>query len=304
MTTAKTGLTAKRTAVLRSTREVMPDGTQEAIRKATRAVGRATAGVRMLPDFIVAGAQRCGTTTLYRLLVEHPAIVRPLFHKGIGYFDVGYDNPWSWYHGHFPVAPVAAARTRKVGRPMTFDSSGYYMFHPLAAGRIAQHLPDVKVVTLVRDPVERAFSAYKHELARGFETEDFETALALEPERLAGEVERMHADPSYQSFHHRHHAYVGRGRYAEQIVRLQEALSPEQVFVIDANRFFEQPVEQFARLQEWLGLPVRNPAKVEQANARPSAPMPDSLRSTLLDAFEPSDTELTRLLGATPSWRR
>jgi hypothetical protein len=229
--------------------------------------------------------------------------VRPLFHKGIGYFDIGYDRPWSWYHGHFPVAAVAAARTARVGRPMTFDSSGYYMFHPLAADRIAKHLPDVKVVALVRDPVERAFSAYKHELARGFETEDFETALALEPERLAGEVERLQADPSYQSFHHRHHAYVGRGRYAEQIVRLRQALSPEQVMVIDANRFFAEPVEQFARLQKWLGLPVHNPAKVEQANARPSKPMPDSLRSVLLDTFESSDVELAKLLGTTPSWR-
>jgi hypothetical protein len=291
------------TAVLRSARDVVPDGTQEAIRKATRAVGQVTAGVRMLPDLIVAGAQRCGTTTLYRLLVEHPAIVRPLFHKGIGYFDVGYDHPWSWYHGHFPVAAVAAARTARVGRPMTFDSSGYYMFHPLAADRIAMRLPEVKVVTLVRDPVERAFSAYKHELARGFETEDFETALALEPERLAGEVERMREDPSYQSFHHRHHAYVGRGRYAEQIVRLRQALSPEQVMVIDANRFFAEPVEQFARLQAWLGLPRHNPAKVEQANARPSKPIPDSLRSVLLDTFESSDVELAKLLGTTPSWR-
>jgi Sulfotransferase domain len=299
----KIELAAKRAAVLRSTRDVLPDGAQDTIRKATRAVGRATSGVRMLPDFIVAGAQRCGTTTLYRLLVEHPAIVRPLFHKGIGYFDVGYDHPWSWYRGHFPVAPVAAARTRRFGRPMTFDSSGYYMYHPLAPDRIAEHLPDVKVVVLVRDPVERAYSAHKHELVRGFETEDFETALALEPERLAGEVERMHANPSYQSFHHRHHAYVGRGQYADQIVRLQQALSPEQVFVIDANRFFDRPVEQFARLQEWLGLPVHNPAKVDKANARPRDPMPAGLRNRLMAEFEISDARLTGLLGAAPSWR-
>ncbi|TWD83279.1 sulfotransferase domain-containing protein [Kribbella amoyensis] len=298
-----TGLTAKRTAVLRSTRDIVPDGTQEAIRKATRAVGRATSGVRMLPDFLVVGAQRCGTTTLYRLLVDHPAIVRPLFHKGIGYFDIGYDRPWSWYQGHFPVAAVAAARTRRTGAPMTFDSSGYYLFHPLAPERIAAHLPGVKIVVLVRDPVERAFSAYKHERARGFETEDFETALALEPARLSGEVERMREDPAYLSFHHRHHAYVGRGRYAEQIVRFQQALSPEQVFVIDANRFFDQPVEQFARLQEWLGLPVHHPAKVEQANARPSKPMPAGLRTELLAGFESSDAELTTILGTTPSWR-
>ena len=71
---------------------------------------------------------------------------------------------------------------------MTFESSPYYLFHPLSAERIARDLPGVKVLVLVRDPVERAYSAHAHELARGYETEQFERALELEEERLRGEA--------------------------------------------------------------------------------------------------------------------
>jgi len=292
-----------RTSVLRAARGHLPPGAQRVIRGGALRYGVATAPLRMLPDFLVVGAQRCGTTTLYRLLAEHPAIVKPLFHKGIGYFDLSYDRSWNWYRGHFPIASLAERRTRDTGAPMTFDSSGYYLYHPLGATRIARSMPDVKVVALVRDPVDRAHSAHKHEQARGFEDLPFEAAVELEAARIAGEADRMRADPSYQSFEHRHHSYLARGRYAEQIVAFQQALTPEQVFVIDANRFFAEPVEQFARLQEWLGLPAYRPPHVAQENARPRAPMPDSLRRRLLEYFEGPDAELTAILGTEPSWR-
>ena len=91
------------------------------------------------------------------------------------------------------------------------------MYHPLAAGRIGRDLPGVKVLVLLRDPVERAYSAYKHEFARGFETETFERALELEDARVQPELERMIADPTYQSDSYRHHSYRRRGQYAEQL---------------------------------------------------------------------------------------
>ena len=91
------------------------------------------------------------------------------------------------------------------------------MFHPLAADRIAADLPGVRLLVLVRDPVERAYSAHAHERARGFETEPFERALELEPARLAGEAERIAAEPGYLSASHQHHAYRARGRYVEQL---------------------------------------------------------------------------------------
>jgi hypothetical protein len=257
----------------------------------------------MLPSVVVVGAQRCGTTTLYRLLRDHPQVVRPAFRKGIGYFDLEFERGERWYRGHFPVERVAAVRTVRHGPPVTFEISGYYLFHPLAAERMAASLPGVRVVAMVRDPCERAYSAYRHEYARGFEHETFEDALDLEPQRLAGEVERMVADPTYRSHSHRHHAYVGRSQYAPQLQRMAAAVGRDRVLTLDADRFFADPGREFAHLVDWLGLTPWTPSDVGVFNARPGKPMSPALRRRLMTSFEESDSQMHEFLGREPSWR-
>ncbi|HET8640542.1 MAG TPA: sulfotransferase domain-containing protein, partial [Pseudonocardiaceae bacterium] len=163
-----------------------------AVRAVTRTVGRWTADGRLRPGFLIVGAQRCGTTSLFKTLSQHPAVLPAVFHKGVHYFDTGYHHGLAWYLGHFPTVRAAEAVRRQHGVPaVTGESSPYYMFHPLAPQRIAADLPGVRLLVLLRDPVERAYSAHAHELARGYETEAFETALELEPARVAGERERL-----------------------------------------------------------------------------------------------------------------
>lgn len=282
----------------RSAKDRLPTPIVGAARQAVLGWGIATADLRMLPSVVVVGAQRCGTTTLFRILSDHPDIVRPTASKGTGYFDANYARGPRWYRAHFPVRS-GRFRPGKI----TFESSGYYSFHPLAAGRIARDLPGVRVVMMVRDPVERAFSAYKHEHARGYETETFERALELESERLTGEVERLTSDPGYESFSHRHHAYTGRGQYAEQLDRLAEVVGRANVYAVDADRFFASPQSEFARLNDWLGLQAWTPAVVDRWNARESAPMPAAIRKRLADHFVPHDEALAAYLGEPPSWR-
>lgn len=272
------------------------------LRSALGLWGTLTAPWRLRPSFLIVGAQRAGTTTLYRVLSEHPAVARPTVSKGIGFFDVRYERGLRWYLGHFPLE--RPARRRHGPAATTFESSGYYLFHPLAAARIARDLPDARVVVMVRDPVERAYSAHRHEQARGFESEPFEEALELETERTQGEVERILADPSYQSFEHRHHSYLARSRYSEQIDRFIEELGRDRVYVVDADEFFEHPDVEFERLASWLGLPPWRPGQVEQWNARPRTPMDPELRARLERYFEPYDARLAEQMGRTPSWRR
>jgi sulfotransferase family protein len=263
--------------------------------------GGLTSRWRLPPSFIIAGAQRAGTTTLYRVLSDHPAVARPTVSKGIGYFDIHYARGPRWYLGHFPLAWLA--RRRHGPDAATFESSGYYLYHPLAAERIARDLPDVRVVVMVREPVERAYSAHRHELARGYETEEFETAVALEEERIAGEAERIVADPSYASFDHRHHSYLARSRYSEQIDRLIDHLGADRVYIVDADVFFADPAREFDRLRSWLGLPEWQPEKVAQWNAQPRTPMAPELRARLERYFEPYDARLAEQMGRAPSWR-
>jgi hypothetical protein len=275
-----------------------------AVQTATRSVGRLTSGLRMTPDFLIIGGQRCGTTSLYRTLREHPSVFPPVAHKGVHYFDTSYAKGMSWYRAHFPLEATARRAEKETGvRPLAFESSPYYMFHPLAADRIARDLPGVKVVVLLRDPVERAYSAHAHELARGFETEDFETALALEDSRLAGEAERILADPTYNSHSLQHHGYLQRGRYVEHLERLEAILGRDRMHVVDSHRFFTEPEPVYDDVLRFLGLPHTGYPVFERHNARPRSPMDPALRARLDEHFAPYDERLAGWLGTPASWR-
>ena len=287
---------------------IEPQSVPPAARRAAHAVsvstGRITHRARMLPAFLIVGAQRGGTTSMYRTLSQHPAILKAVLHKGVHYFDTGYDHGLGWYQGHFPLRARAVLARRATGdAPLTFESSPYYMFHPLAAQRISRDLPSVKLLVLVRDPVERAYSAHAHELARGYETEPFDRALELEDQRLAGEAERIVAQPGYQSHSHQHHGYRVRGQYADQLERLEDLFGRDRIHVVDSGRFFTDPEPVYDGVLSFLGLRQYGYPVFERHNARPRSPMPETLRATLNDHFLPYDERLAHWLGAPPSWR-
>jgi hypothetical protein len=291
---------------VRRLRRFVPRPVQPVARRLYLEIGPATSRYRMDPGFLVIGGQRCGTTTIFKSLAEHPQVMRPPVEKGTDYYTLHHSRGLDWYRGHFPLAAPAARRTRNVGGPVAFEACTYYLFHPFAMERIAADHPDLKLVAMLRDPVERAYSAYKHELARGFETEtDFVRALELEDERLDGELERMAADADYESLAHRHHAYQRRGRYAEQLARVLDHFDASQLHVMESESFFADPAAQFGRLLDFLGLnPWLPAAGFAQHNARPGAPMPEAARSRLEAYYAPLDHELAAITGRLPSWSR
>lgn len=285
-------------------RERAPQWLQETVRRGYVGVGVATGRLRSTPDFLVIGAHRCGTTSLFKALSAHPQLLRPPVNKGTDYFTLHYHRKPNWYRGHFPLTLPGRLRTARYGGPLVFEACTYYLFHPFAMERIARDLPHVKLVVMLRDPVERAFSAYKHELARGFEWEQsFDRALDLEEERLTGEVERMRNDPTYESFAHRHHAYRLRGQYADQLARVQELFPSDQLHILESESFFADPRTVYRNLLAYLGAREFEPAHFDQHNARPSSPMPAGTRRALEDYYAPHDEKLAGLLGRPPAWR-
>ena len=263
-------------------------------------VGQLSAPLRMTPSFLIAGAQRCATTSVFRMLAQHPEVHAPALNKGIHFFDTAdmFRRGMRFYMGHFPL------RRPGTTSGITGEGSPYYIFHPLAVGRIAAALPDTKLVVLLRDPVERAFSAYKQEFKRGFETLGFADALRAEARRLDGEEERIVTDENYQSFSHQHHAYVARGRYAGQLERAFAVLGRERVLVLDADDFLATGLPQWAELTNHLGISAWQPPEVLQSNARPGSPMPEDIRARLRREFTNDDEKLAELLGYIPSWHR
>ena len=283
----------------------LPTWLQQAGQDAVLRFGRLTASARMSPGFLICGAQRCGTTSMYRALSQHPAVMKAVLHKGVHYFDTGYLNGRGWYQAHFPLTVSAKRVEKREGvEPMTFESAPYYLWHPLAASRIAQDLPDVKIIVLLRDPAERAYSAYTHEKARDYETESFERALELEDGRLEGEEEKLIADPAYNSHSHQHHAYVHRGRYLPQLQRMEKEVGRDRLHVVDCDDFFADPEPAWREVIQFLDLPTDKIPVFDQHNARPRSPMSEELRNSLRAGFEADDAALAGWWGRTPSWRR
>jgi hypothetical protein len=112
----------------------------------------------------------------------------------------------------------------------------------------------------------------------------------------------MRAEPGYQSFSHRHHAYLRRGQYAEQLVRLRQFFPADRIHVIESESFFEQPERTYGRLLDFLELPPVLPERFDRWNGRPSAPMSDATRARLREHFSSHDESLAALLGRHPAW--
>ena len=193
-------------------------------------------GPRELPRYFIVGAKRAGTTSLDEYINAHPLVLRGLVEKGCRYYDVNYCRGPEWFRTQLlPVAEVDRLERKLGQRPILGESSPYYAFHPESAQRIAADVPDARLIFVLRDPVERAWSHYRYEVARGFETLDCAEAFATESSAVAD------PDTATRQRNHRHFSYAARSRYAEQLVRLRAPFDPEQVLVIESERLFDEP---------------------------------------------------------------
>jgi hypothetical protein len=286
-------------------RDASPVTWKTRAKRAARLYTVPTAGLRPAPEFLIIGAQRCGTTSLYKYLAQHPQFrSATLRTKGVHFFDTRFDRGLPWYRAHFPTSMYRAWFRARTGADLvTGEASPYYLFHPHVPYRIAKHLPEVKLIVMLRDPIERTYSQWQHELKRGFEHMDtFEEALDAEPGRLAGEVERMEADPDYKSHNHQHHSYMARSRYADQLDVYRSLFPAGQILAIKAEDLFSDPAEEYARVLEFLGLTPFAGAKFEVHNGYKRAPMNPDTRARLEEHFADSNRRLVDMLGPRFTW--
>jgi hypothetical protein len=257
---------------------------------------------RMLPDFLIIGTQRGGTTSLYKYLVQHPDLSHALT-KEIRFFDLNYQRGVPWYRSRFPSQRRReATRQRRGTALMVGEASPDYLFHPLAPARVAHDLPEAKLIVLLRNPIDRAFSHYWHQFKRGHETLPFGDAVAAEPDRLAGELDRILADPSYVSFERHHHSYLARGVYVDQLAAWMELIPPDRFLIERSEDLFGYPPTVFKRVLEFLGLPNHDLSEYETFNAFSSGQMEPALRASLVEYFRPHNQRLEALLGRSMGW--
>jgi sulfotransferase family protein len=247
-----------------------------------------------LPDFLIGGAPRAGTTWLYSLLDRHPSVYMAKPVKPEPKFFL-IDRVYALGLEHYSRTWFAGAD----GRLLAGEKSTDYLESATAADRIARDLPDVKLVFILREPVSRAYSNYLWTKMNGLETEDFETAIRLEPQRDRELPERFRFSRPF--------SYVSRGMYADMLRPYFDRFPRGQILIARFEDIVEAPRRLAETLQRFLGIDVRphdaddlgviNPAE------RLDEGMPESARRLLADRYAEPNRELARMLGpAFPLW--
>jgi len=262
-----------------------------------------TGALRVLPDFLLVGAPKCGTTSLYGYLAEHPNVL-PAMDKEVRFFDQFCHRSLSWYRGHFPMRRELRRAERETGqRVLTGEATPTYLMSPVAPGRAHAVVPEAKLIALLRNPIDRAYSNYQMEVRHGTETLSFEEALDAEEERLKDERIEVYEDGARFKFTDLHFSYQKQGIYVEQLKRWLEYYHRDQLLVLDSELLFENPAECYARVLDFLGLPPHEPDSfpvlyqgIYKDTMRPKT------RKRLLEYYQPHNEELFELLGERFEW--
>ena len=261
-----------------------------------------TADQRILPSFIIIGAQRCGTTSLYDYLSNHPQIL-PSPVKELFYFDDYYKRPLNWYRSFFPTKKECEKLEEKLKLPViTGEASPSYFFNPYTPKRIKETLPDVKLLLVLRNPVERAYSHYNHIKRLGREELSFEEALKKEEERIKEDCEKLKVDENYAAPKRRDYSYVARGFYAAQLKVWLQYFSREQILVVQSEEFYEKTEEVYGKIVSFLGLKPYTLPEFAAKNSLKYSKMKKETREQLEKIFEPANEALYDLLGERFNW--
>ena len=251
---------------------------------------------RMSPDFVVIGAQKAGTSTLAARLFAHPQVLPPL-RREVHYFDLHHTRSRAWYQSHFPTVRERDAVARVHGKAITGESSPYYLFHPSAPVRLHAVVPDVRLIAILREPVERAISEYHHAVRLEFETRPIDVALSPGRQMMDDLPERWSPWDDRDGWPRRR-SYIERGHYAIQLERWFAVVPREQMLIISTDDL--RNLRAHRLVQDFLGLePFRQVHGIVR-NVNHYDDPPIELRDRLAAHYAPHNARLRELLGFLP----
>lgn len=277
---------------------LIPKSLRDEIREVINSYRLMTSQYRSLPDFLIIGAQKSGTSSLFHYLSQHPHIV-PCFGKEVHYFDGGifpekdnYINGVSWYRSNFPL--------RLNFYKLTGEATPMYLFHPYAAKRIYQLIPEVKLIAILRNPTERAISHYYHEKRSGKEKRRLIDALLEEDELL----EKNFSDSNFRNYEFYHHTYKSRGIYYKQLERYLKFFPRKQMLILSSEELLVNTETILRKVFEFLG--VERDCKIKdlsQRNVGIKRGVIDQVVFKYLDSyFKPYNQKLFKLINRKFNW--
>jgi hypothetical protein len=268
---------------------------------------------RPLPDFLIIGAKRGGTTSFYYDLLRHSRVC-PLFPrpdhlpkasptKGIHYFDSNFWRGERWYRSHLPSTRVR--RSYAHGAPVVAgEASPYYLFHPAAAERAASLVPEAKIIVVLRDPVQRTYSHWKERRRNQVEELDFAAALRAEDDRIGADEDRLARDPRFHSYAHEQLSYARQSEYAPALERWYRHFPASRILALASEDYYADPEAALGRTQQFLGLPPERLASGTVRNAAAGSELDPALTQQLAERFAASNSRLTELTGRSFAWTR
>lgn len=247
------------------------------------------------------GAQRSGTSSLYKWLEGHPDVAASV-RKEVEYFSTEHWRGESWYRAHFASRARHAWARRRGHDLLAFEATPDYLFHPLAPARAAALVPDAKLVVLLRDPARRAVSHYEHERRHQLEKLSFDEAIEREESRIAPDITRLETEPDHPVKTLRRYSYLARGRYAEQLERWLAHYGRDQLFVVRSEDLYDDPRATFAAITRFLGLRDRAPRSFRNQSTALGTEASPAHEARLRAYFRPHNERLYELLGRDLGW--
>jgi hypothetical protein len=239
-------------------------------------------GTGALPNFVVIGGRKCGTTFLYHLLTQHPR-VEPAAGKEVHFFNRSFDEGIEWYRRCFPTP-----RWKDGRRSITGEATPEYLTHPLAPKRMAEVIPQARLIALLRNPVDRAYSDYEQVVRLGRETRPLEEAMG------------------YASLDDARSGYLSRGIYVDHLLRWFEFFNDEHMLVLKSEDFFERPVNTLQGVLNFLDLPEWEPKvwelRYKRNKGKYKQEIDPATRQRLEEYFEPHNRRLYEYLGIDFGW--
>ena len=234
----------------------------------------------MRVDFVIGGTQKGGTSALDSFLRQQPEICMPATRKELHFFDRAEENyDYKKYHANFKPTP----QHRVIG-----EASPIYMYWETAPYRVWQYNPKMKWILALRNPVERAFSAWNMETKRGKEKLRFAEAVEKESERCREAL----------PLQHRVYSYVDRGFYAPQVRRLFKIFGRDNVLILLNEELRNDHKKTLRRVFEFLAVdPSFVPREASVFEQEYSIQIDNQLRARLIDTFYFDIKELEKLIG-------
>lgn len=257
-----------------------------------------TGPIRSLPDFIIIGTARSGTTSLYYDICQHPCVL-PAAYDELGYFDSNYHLGQNWYRSLFPTLFSKWLVKQKKQFAITGEDTPFYIWDPIVAKRILKILPKIKLIVLLRNPVDRAYSNYHLGIRAGTENLSFEDAIKAEIKKL----EEINNDSknNIEKYTIRR-SYLAKGFYADQLKIWFKIFNLNQLLIISTEDLKSNPQKVLNKIYNFLEIPENHKLIPEKQKKAMYPKMKSETREFLINFYRKNNTELFNLIGQKFDW--